>query len=286
MRQSLLAITLLVTALQLNAQDIGDAPSFEAASIKPTDQLPRSSPGPSPPDRFIRRYITLSLLIASAYEVSAFQIEGAPDWVFDKFFDVEAKADFRPTPDQMRLMVRRLLSERFSLKAHMERTERERYALVKARADGRLGEKLRPSDVDCAAVMAARGPDYRPPPPDVDANGFPRPRRPGEPPRCATMTRGTPCSMTTYVEGTPISRFAQLLQARAGRIVVDKTGVPGTFDIELEAVRPNLSVQPTTQCEGPSLFVALQEQLGLKLEPERGPVDVFVIDTVKLPTPD
>jgi uncharacterized protein (TIGR03435 family) len=262
-----------------------ESPAFEIASIKPANQPPRGSPGPAPPDRFIRRYTTLSLLLAYAHEVSALQIEGAPEWAFDTFFDVEAKADFRPTPEEMRMMVRRLLSERFSLKTHLETKERPRYRLVKARSDGRLGDRLRQSAVDCPAVIAARGPGYKPSPVTFDAKGFPRPPQPGEPPSCAIMTRGTSCSVTLLLEGTPIPQFARLLQGQAGRVVIDNTALTGTYDIEFETVRPNVSVQ-SDQCDAPSLFAALEEQLGLKLESDEGPVEMLVIDAVSKPTPD
>jgi uncharacterized protein (TIGR03435 family) len=236
----------------------------------------------------MRRYVPLTFLITYAYQVNALQLEGLPDWAGNSFFDVEAKADFRPTPAQMRQMVRRLLAERFSLVVHRETKERPRYNLVKARSDGRLGNKLRPSDVDCPALMAAQGPGYKPPPLDFDSNGRPKPRQPGEAPRCALVTRGTPCGMTMYMEGTPISRLTQFLQGQAGRMVVDQTGLNGTYDIEFEALRLNapLSIRPETQCEGPSLFDALEEQLGLKLEPAQGLIEMLVIDRVDRLTPD
>ena len=90
------------------------------------------------------------------------QIRGAPDWASNVRFDVEAKTETKPAVGQMRLMVQRLLSDRFNLRAHRETRELPQYALVKARSDGRLGEKLRPSALDCPAIIAARGPDYRP----------------------------------------------------------------------------------------------------------------------------
>jgi uncharacterized protein (TIGR03435 family) len=284
----LLAVMLVVSCSPLVAQDADDGPAFEVASIKLSDQPPRGPTGPVPPDRFIRRYVPLSFLITYAYQVTAIQLEGIPDWAQNAFFDIEAKADFIPTAAQLRQMVQRLLAERFNLVVHRETKERPRYNLVRARGDARLGAKLRPSDVDCPALMAARGPGYKQPPLDLDQNGFPRPRRPGEPPRCALVTRATPCSMTTYMEGTPIARFVQFLQNQAGRMVVDQTGLTGTYDIEFEALRLNapVSVRPETQCDGPSLFAALEEQLGLKLEAARGPIELLVVDRVSQLIPD
>lgn len=147
MKQLILAVTLSVLALSLvHAQK--DGPSFETATIK-------ESAGPAmgtfAPDRFSRPNITLSLLLVYAYQVSAFQIVGGPDWVRDRRFDVQAKAESRPTADEMRVMVRRLLAERFALKTHVETRELPRYALVLARDDRRLGPRLLASKFDCPA---------------------------------------------------------------------------------------------------------------------------------------
>ena len=187
-------------------------------------------------------------------------------------------------------MVRRLLAERFNLKTHVETHELPRYALVKARDDGRLGEKLRPSATDCPALIAARGRDYTPPPPDPKSFG--RMSQLGAPPRCAVTARMTADSVAVFREGIPMSDFARSLWSRAGRVIVDKTGLTGTYDIELETERQMPAGLPislggsATPRDGLSLFTALQEQLGLKLESERGPVEVLVIDSVELPTPD
>lgn len=255
-----------------------DGPAFETASIKETAGPSR---GAFAPDRFSRTYITLSQLLIYAYEVSDFQIVGGPDWVRERRYDVQAKADGRPTADEMRMMVRRLLAERFALKTHLETRDLPRYALVMARSDRRLGPKLRPSKYDCPAIVAARGPDYKPP-------SFPP--QPGDPPSCALMVLIGGGSQTMIMEGQPLSAIAKQLQPRAGRVVVDKTGLTGTYDVELETEPQAIPGIPANTFgvprEGLALFTALPEQLGLKLESERGPVDVLVIDSVELPTPN
>jgi uncharacterized protein (TIGR03435 family) len=276
MKQLCVVVTLVLLASFVHAQN--DGPAFETASIK-------ESSGPSlgtfAPDRFSRNNITLSLLLVYAHQMSEFQIVGGPDWVRERRYDVLAKADSRPTADQMRMMVRRLLAERFSLKTHIETRELPRYALMMARTDRRLGPKLQPSKYDCPAIVAARGPDYRPP------TG---PPQPGDPPRCALMGRVGGGSQTTIMEGQPMPAIAKLLQPQAGRVVVDKTGLTGTYDVELETepqVVPGIPANAFgVPREGLSLFTALPEQLGLKLESERGPVDVLVIDSVELPMPN
>ena len=210
-----------------------------------------------------------------------FQILGGPSWLRSSRFDVSAKAE-GPTPqDRMRLMVSRLLAERFGLKAHAETRELSTYALVIARADGRLGEHMRPSAIDCQAIIAA---------------GKVRPSTAGGlPPQCLWRIGITASSAQMRVDGVQLARFATLLGPMARRTVVDKTGLTGTYDIDLEfepdqAGLPVVPVTPGAPApparDGLSLFTALQEQLGLKLESERGPVNVLVIDSAELPTPN
>ena len=279
-RLAAIAVVTFVAGLVVSAQD--PPPAFETASIKETTDLPRG-PTPFAPDRFTRPNITLANLLIYVHQVAPFQILGGPDWVTTARFTVEAKAEGRPTADQMRLMVQRLLEERFALKVHKETRELPRYALVMARGDKRLGPKLKPSAIDCPAIVAARGTDYRPP------TG---PPQPGDPPRCGLTARLGGGSLTLFLEGQPISQLVRSLQVNAGRVIVDKTGLTGTYDVEFQTEIPNIPGldapfgATATPPDGLSLFTALPEQLGLKLESERGPVDVVVIDSAQLPTPN
>jgi uncharacterized protein (TIGR03435 family) len=251
--------------------------AFEVASIKPTTQLVFGLRRPPSPDRYVQQSVTLSELLRYAYDVSAFQVEGGEDWTRTSRFDVEAKAAERPTAEQMRMLVKHLLTERFHLSVHTETRERPRYRLLKSRADGRLGDHLQPSNFDCAAITSA--PDYKLP------SGL---TAQGEVPPCIVMLRvnsaGTP---TITMRGVSISRLTRVLQDRAGRVVTDKTGLTGTYDIEYETELPSAPgpAAPSSH-ESLSLFTVLEEQLGLKLESERGAVDVLVIDHVERPTPD
>jgi uncharacterized protein (TIGR03435 family) len=276
---ALLTTFVIATSVALLGQPQADQNSiaFEVASIKPTSVPDFGLRRPPSPDRFVRQSITLSQLLAYVYDVQAFQIEGGDAWTRTSRFDVEAKAAERPSADQMRTMVKRLLAERFRLRLHTETRELPRYTLLTARADGRLGDGLRPSNFDCAAITSA--PDYKQP------SGL---LAGGEVPPCILMLRlngsGTP---TITMRGTSISRLARVLQDRAGRVIIDKTGLGGAYDVEFETELPSLSGSPTTlPRESLSLFTVLEEQLGLKLESERGPVDVLVIDHVEHPTPD
>lgn len=261
------------------AQD--DVPSFDVASVKPVTGAPVFG-GPSSPDRFVREDSTLLDLVQFAYAVPPFLIEGGPNWVRSSRFTVEARAEAVPSPDEMRLMVRRLLSERFGLRVHREGRDMDRFALVMARTGGRLGERLRPSTLDCAAVVAARGPDYRPP------AGLPQP---GDPSRCTAMYRVDRGRLTIMLQGAVLSQLTTFLERQVGRTVVDRTGLSGTYDLDLEftpevvQVVVNGAVVPAPPAiDTLSLFTALQEQLGLKLEPARGPVELLVIDAAALPT--
>lgn len=224
--------------------------AFEVASIKPSEGARRA--GPVSPDRFVRSNATLFSLVVYAYDVAGFQIEGGDAWTRTVRFDVEAKADGLPTRDQQRTMVRHLLEERFSLKAHSETRALPRYTLVTARSDGRLPDNVRPaaSGRDCGVLIGGRW----------------------------------------LVRGCTLAEFAKRLQPLAQRIIIDKTGVTGRYDFEMEVQMdvPQGLLPPQLQSssDGVSLFTALQEQLGLKLESTKGPVDVLVIDHVERPTPD
>jgi uncharacterized protein (TIGR03435 family) len=270
----------LLAISMLRAQDAADTLAFDAASIKESLGI---STLPQAPDRFTRPNITLSLVLVYAYQMSEFQILGGPDWVRTRRFEIDAKAPRIVPADQVRMMVRRLLAERFNLKTHLETRDLPRYALVHARSDRRLGSRLKQSAIDCPAIIAARGPAYELPP---------KPAQPGDPPRCVLSARIGGGSQTMLVEGQPMSAIAKLLQPQAGRVVIDKTGLTGTWAVELETepqIPPGLGIPADAfgkPREGLSLSTALPEQLVLKLESERGPVDVLVIDSVEPPTPN
>jgi uncharacterized protein (TIGR03435 family) len=269
----------LGVSTSLNAQS---PEAFEAVSIKPRTG-PRAAGGPSAPDRFVRVDATLRDLIRFAFNVQEFQIEGGPGWMTSTRFDVNAKASSIPAgPDGMRALVRRLLEERFTLRARTETREMPTYDLVVSRSDRRLGDRLRPSSFDCDAIIAA-----------VTATADDRARcdlrfRPR-----MVNTGGRPSiySMTLTLQGVRLARLATLLPNEVERIVTDKTGLDGTFDLELEFApqgrRPvGLPGPPSPVSDAPPLATALQEQLGLKLESVRGPVPVIVVESAGLPTPD
>jgi uncharacterized protein (TIGR03435 family) len=262
--------------------------SFEVASIKRNEGADnRVALMTQPGGRVTATNVPLSMLIRFSYQLQDFQIVGGPDWIDSHRFDIVAKAEGDiplagpGTMGPVQLMMRSLLAERFKLGAHMEKRDMPIYALVTARGDGRLGPQLTRSTVDCKAIMAARGRQGPPPPPP-----------PGERMQCGF--RIGPGRMTGG--GFPLSQLATSLAGFVQRIVVDKTGLEGDYDIDLtytpdQATMGSLKIAgapnpPPGDTGGPSLFTALQEQLGLKLESTRGQVDVLVIDHVEGPTPD
>ena len=206
-----------------------------------------------------------------------YQLVNAPDWIETARFDIEAKADREysaredaPAPELLG-MLRNLLADRFKLVVHREMRDMPVYALVKAKADGTLGPQMRRSDVDCEAeaaraLAAKRGGA----PPGQGADGRPRAR-------CRVSTNAGRIVAT----GTTIPELMRRLSPPLGRAVIDRTGLSGSFDLELQ-----WAPEQTADASGPSIFTAIQEQLGLKLESQRAPVEVLVIDSVERPSPD
>ena len=261
--------------------------SFDVASIKVRTVGISSTAAIASPDRFNRFNTLLRDLVRDAYNLQPFQVVNGPEWMATTRFDVQAKAPFVPSPEQMRAMVRQLLADRFALKAHMETREMPAYALVLARSDGRLGPQISRTAIDCAALDVERA-----------RKGEARPVAPaqrGDAPVCATFTStqsrasaaGVSITMRRTSSGTPLRDLAAFLAMVVKQPVLDRTGLEGDFDITLEfapARGPSVAAGPAG--DSASVFTALQEQLGLKLETVRGPVDVLVIDSVSELVPD
>ena len=277
---------------QAQAQAPAAGATFEVASVKPNNSgdgrvMLQNQPG----GRFTATNVTLRLLIRQAYGLQDTQIVGGPNWLTDDHYDIVAKADGAqgdgpplqgrgtgPTPVQM--MLRALLAERFNLVVHDETREMPVYGLILARSDGKLGPQLKKSDTDCAALAAA---------------GRGRGRGPGgPPPATGTMACGIQIGMGSLnMGGASMGQFAGSLAMFAGRIVLDKTGLTGGWDLTLTWTPDNMPQRPpgapdppAIDPNGPSLFTAIQEQLELKLDSQRGPVDVLVIDKAEHPTPN
>lgn len=289
-----LATVVTVVTLLASGAAQGPLPAFEAASIRPSDPAAQGrSVRRQPGGRLTTSNMPLRELVLFAYQLQDFQLEGLPSWASTDGYDIVAKADGDPAPvapgsgpDPLMLMMRSLLAERFKLTAHAEIKEMPIYALVRVRPD-RLGPELEPASVDCQALMqasmaAARG-GAPPTPPPPDAKGRPT---------CGI--RGTFGSLSGG--GFPLSQLANTLAGRVRRTVVDRTGLSGAWAFDLkftpdagqipQGALPAGQELPAVDPNGPSIFTALQEQLGLRLDSTRGPVEMLVVDRVERPTLD
>jgi len=263
------------SCLTLGAQS-GDL-KFEVASIKPNTFVDGPTEmGTQPGGRVTIINVPLRLLIRNAYEIQDSQLVDAPKWIADERFDIVAKANGeipRPVPGNpgpLQAIMRSLLAERFKLAVHRETRDFPVYALQLARSDRRLGPQLRASATDCAALAASGQPQASP----------------DQKPRCGVRATGG----HMLAGGLPVAQLATLLSTMVDRTVVDRTGLPGAFDLELNWTPDRLpqrpDAAPPSNPDNPSIFTALREQLGLKLESAKAPTGVLVIDHVERPTPD
>ena len=201
---------------------------------------------------------------------------GGPSWLDTDRFDVEATAGASVTFDQIRAMTRTLLEDRFQFKTHTETRELPIYVLSVARRDAKLGDQIKPSGAECLPMIPPAGAPAPPPPPAGPA--------PNGTPQCPSMLAPGNISGRKIT----IARLATTLSLFLNRAIVDRTNLSAEFDLDLRWLPdqpPPADVrQAPTDATAPPLFTALQEQLGLKLESWRGPVDVLVIDGAKKPT--
>jgi bla regulator protein BlaR1 len=259
------------------------APRFEVASIKPTSQSGPDIQGLGnvralPGGRLIAEKVLLRYFIQDAYDVRPFQLSGGPAWISSAHYDIAAKAEGNPNSGQMRLLMQALLEDRFKLKVHHETRELPVYELTVAKNGAKLPE---PKEGSCIS-------------PDPDAP--PWPPVPGQAIPCGgvlvMMSRSGARMKGGQVTMTDLIRtLSNVLR----RTVIDKTGFTGTFDVELlftadEALAGlptppppapgGVAPTPSPDLHG-NIFAAIQEQLGLKLQSAKGPVDVLVIDSME-----
>lgn len=271
-------VAILATATGLSSQVPTPSPRFEVVSVKPhsTDDGSSGS-GLRPGGLYSVVNGTVFGEIATAFggeqPLQSSQVIGAPDWVSTARFDITAKAaDPNVSLRDVLPMLQMLLADRFHVQVHHEKREQPVFALVTLRGDGHLGPRLRPSSLDCDAVARARR-DRAPLPPNA----------PPDRPACGFRMNGGPDGLIMAAGGITMDRLASLLGHYADeRIVIDRTGLAGVFDVDLHW---DLSRANATN-DVPTVFAAVQEQLGLKLESARELVDVLVIDHIEKPTDD
>jgi uncharacterized protein (TIGR03435 family) len=277
--RKLLVIACLACGVALAAQE----PTFEVASVKQNTsgdggQFIRMLPG----NRFNATNMSPRALVTLAYQLQQFQLVGGPAWMNTDHYDIVAKmageqAPFVPgQPQPVMIAVRGLLAERFKLKLHKETREMDVYNLVMIKP-GVAGPSLKPAATDCVAQANAR----RGGPP-------PGPPGPNDPLTCGLM--GMPGVIR--MGGMPIAQLTGMLTNQTGRLVFDKTNLPGNWDFTLkylfegrggQPLPPNI---PPPDPDAPSLYTAIQEQLGMKLESAKAPVEMTVIDSIEHPTDD
>ena len=269
-----LAATRVFTYAPVQSDATATAREFDVASIK--RNLTGSTAWrvwPRPTIRMVN--VTLLTLLNQAYPLTAdTPIIGLPKWAESEHFDVEARGGADASPEQRQQMWRALLADRMKLMAHYGTREVNGFRLVVARADGRLGVGLTPSALACRPIgrtpaevaetarryLASTPPALRPSSPPPSAEALETTLR-----SCSRLTNGA-----TLVSGAiTVDALTEHLSAQAGRPVVDQTRLNGSYAVRLVVD------------EGESIFTAVAEQLGLKLEPGRVPVQTLVIDHIE-----
>jgi len=258
------------------------SPSFEVATIRPnSSDSNRSNLDLQPGGRFTASNVSLAALISVAYgepyaPLQRNRLVINPKWMIGDSgyasvarFDIVAKADKNLTREQLPVALQKLLADRFRLAVHHDIRELAVYQLVRARTDGQLGPKLRPSSVDCSDpnAPAAKNDD------GTSKCGFHR--LPGRATGRATMADLAMRLLNNAVDDH--------------RPVEDRTGLPGTFEFDLEwtpvaPIPADAPPAPPVDPNGISLFTALREQLGLRLEPAKQRIDILVVDRAERPT--
>ncbi len=263
--------------------------AFEVASIKPSaEDGRRVSIWISPGGRFTASGVSAKMLIQEAYDLRDFQISGGPGWLTSERYDITAKSELPGlNRERIKVLLQSLLADRFGLKFHRETKELPIYLLVV----GKNGPKFHKSEIQSD------------PSADAVPEKAPQTGEPGSVDRTATRAAGggpTPKgAMIRMGRGqleaqmALVKDFASILSQQLGRPVVDKTGLEGKYDFELqwtpdESMRgvgpfgdsPVRDAPPAGDSSGPTIFTALQEQLGLKLESAKGPVEILVIDQI------
>jgi uncharacterized protein (TIGR03435 family) len=227
------------------------APAFDVATVKlpgPREPLDiRTSPG----GRLTVTNLRLKDVISQAYGVKYYQISGGPAWLDTERFDIEAKAEGDPSHDLMMRMLQTLLEDRFQLKVHREMKEGAVYTLTVSRGGSKLTEAAPLKDGERANVYSGR-------------TGS------GNAPAISYWKQGRRASM---------AMLATALEETLHRPVQDQTGIKGDFDFKFE-----YAADETNPGEFPSLFTAIQEQLGLRLESAKGPVEMLVVERAEKPS--
>lgn len=222
------------------------AQSFEAASVKPAAPEQSAVDFVVSPGGYLRiTNLTLLGMVREAYQAKYWQVSGGPGWIDAERFNIEAKASGNPSRGEVMAMLRSLLAERFQLRARRETREGNVYELVVAKG----GPKLKPSAADSSFLRL-----FRNTPPEL----------PG-------------VSYTIQAQKVSMARLADDLMGETQRPVIDRTAIAGEFDFRIDYAVDGHSET------GPSIYTALQEQAGLKLQAAKGPIEMLIIEKAERP---
>jgi uncharacterized protein (TIGR03435 family) len=263
------------------AQAPPDGPTFDVVSIKRVNELRQGGGMRILPDgTFMMMNQSIGTLLnqASPVPVSPRDITGGPDWLWRDNYDVTVKPPEGLTAAELAatrpMMWRAMFADRMKLVAHIEQREKDAFSLVLARSDGRLGPDLKPSTLDCTPNSSATppAPSQTPPPLEDRQN------------RCGLTMKGG-----QWVSGgVTLDQLARPLGGIAGGEVENRTGLTGVYSVKLDfSIQRSVGAtpDPNAAADAPSVFTALQEQLGLKLQRgEKKSTPVFVIDSIERPS--
>jgi uncharacterized protein (TIGR03435 family) len=268
MRSLLASCMLIVCGPFAGAQDAAPSarPQVEVAAIRRNvDASPAKNIGIAPGGRLTVKNLPVRSMIRFAYNVQDFQISGGPSWMNSDAYDINAKVTENVGTEQARPFLRKLLEDRFQLVLHHETKETTAYELLPAKS----GLKI---------ALSRNGSCVVPSP-----ENFPKPGAP-LPHYCGNIGI-RPNLVEAYA--VPMERFIAALSNILGRTVIDKTGIKQNIDIHLEFTPDEINAgppEPAADLSGPSIFVAVQEQLGLKLESTKTPGDILVVDQLERPS--
>ena len=268
------ALRTLAAVLMTAAATLAQSRAFEAAFVKRRTEPGGGFMGRQPGGRFTAQGVSLQDLIVFSYEIQPYQIVDGPRWLDTERWDVTATGA-PGAPADVLVALQNLLTNRFSLVVRREKRELPVFAIVLASTDRRLGPQLKQSAIDCAAAQK-----------EASKTGV-------IPPDAKQLCRVEGRLGSIQIGGSPLSTFAAMLSTRLQRTVVDRTGLTGPWDVTLtytpepSQIAPGAlspGQQPTFDPNGPSIFTAVQEQLGLRLEATRAPVDALVIERAEFAT--
>jgi uncharacterized protein (TIGR03435 family) len=252
-------------------------PVFDVVSVKQNKSDGGMMRIMNKPDGFSATNVSAKLLLQSAYKIREDLISGAPGWADSARYDIDAKVAGpdvdglkKLSPEQRRSMLQPLMADRFKLTVHTEIKQLPVFELVVAKG----GSKLKEASPGDTYANGIKGPD-----------GASR----------AGMIRIGPGQLTA--QGVPMASLVNMLSSQLQKTVIDKTGLAGKYDVELTWTPEQGSdamfkgsdssqarAEPAPDASGPSIFTAIQEQLGLKLQSTKGPVDTLVIDHIEMPS--